>query len=103
MIKTIISIALYVITLTAHTHAERIYIDDEEFSAKSTSDYFDVHLGANLWIETNTIYRDGTGMYAQIDAANLAAYEKKWKCPYCYNLYPVGKACDNKDCPSKYK
>lgn len=30
-------------------------------------------------------------------------YQKTWKCPYCYQLWPVGTACQNKHCPSKYK
>jgi hypothetical protein len=30
-------------------------------------------------------------------------YEKRWKCPYCNRYWKIGQACQNADCPSKYK
>lgn len=85
--------------------AERMYIDEEQFSTKGDSFY--IHTGHNVWLETNTVHRDATGLYTFESNLNRSLtkmeYERKWKCPYCYMYWPVGKACANKDCPSKYK
>ena len=85
-----------------------MYIDDEELKAGDEAFY--IHVGNNVWLETNTLHRDGTGLFTYEynvcrypGIENKMEYVKKWKCPYCYRMYPVGKACDNKECPSKYK
>lgn len=52
------------------------------------------HIGYNVWTEENIIDKDSPGLYV---------YEKCWKCPYCFRFWPIGVACQNPDCPSKYK
>lgn len=87
---------------------DKMYVDDEEM--KTGSDAFYVHLGHNVWIQTNTVHRDKTGLYTyraciarSMVKSHNCAYQKSWKCPYCYSYWPVGTPCQNKDCPSKYK
>lgn len=89
--------------------SERVYIDDDDLSVKSDSFY--VHLGNNVWINTSSLYRDETGLFTYECSINGFpkknqlgfGYEKTWKCPYCYNYWPIGKPCGNKDCPSRYR
>lgn len=85
----------------------RIYIDDEEI--ESSEDSFYIHMGYNVWLNTNTIHRDISGLYTyersilKCSTAGIRLeYEKKWKCPYCFHYWPIGTACQNKDCPSRY-
>lgn len=89
-------------------HADdKMYVDEDEM--KSSHDAFHIHLGHNVWIQTNQLHRDKRGLFTY--RASIAksmknasyGYEKKWKCPYCYNYWPIGTPCQNKDCPSKYK
>lgn len=84
---------------------DRMYIDEKEMSADFDS--FHLHIGENIWLNTNTVHRDSTGLFSYecdiIKSDPSLEYEKKWKCPYCFNYWPIGKACQNKDCPSKYK
>lgn len=88
--------------------SDKVYIDEDEF--KSGEDAFYIHTGHNIWIHTNCVHRDETGMYTyecnlsrSLTQGPNCAYEKKWRCPYCHTYWPVGKACQNADCPSKYK
>lgn len=91
---------------------DKMYIDDEELCTKY-HDSFYIHLGHNVWVKTDTVHRDKTGMFcfesslcrsvSPIGKGYYAAYEKQWKCPYCYHYWPIGTSCQNKDCPSKYK
>jgi len=87
--------------------AEKIYIDEDEF--KTGQDAFYMHLGHNVWVHTNCVHRDQTGLYTYECSISKSmkgyqcAYEKTWKCPYCYNYWPIGTPCQNKDCPSRYK
>ena len=87
---------------------DKFYLDEEEM--KSSDDAFYIHLGNNVWIHTNSINKDKKGLYTyrasiarSMVQGKMAAYEKKWKCPYCYSYWPIGTPCQNKDCPSKYK
>lgn len=99
-----ISIACLVLSASIFA-SDRMYIDEDEF--RTTGDAFHIHLGNNMWIETSTVHRDSTGLYCYYSSVvreiHTLEYEKKWKCPYCYNYYPKGQPCTNKDCPSKYK
>jgi hypothetical protein len=86
---------------------DKVYIDEEEM--KGSEDSFYIHLGHNTWLHTNTVHRDSTGLYTYqasiakcMRGAKQVQYEKKWKCPYCYNYWPIGTACQNLDCPSRY-
>lgn len=88
--------------------SDKFYLDEDEM--QSSEDAFYIHLGNNVWIQTNSVNKDKKGLYTYRAAiartminGNAASYEKKWKCPYCYNYWPVGKSCQNKDCPSKYR
>ncbi len=90
---------------------DKMYIDADSFKANTQGDEFYIHVGNNVWLVTHSINRDATGMFAY--EANLSKslagpgykmeYERKWKCPYCYNYWPIGKPCGNPDCPSKYR
>ncbi len=86
---------------------EKMYLNEDEL--ESSQDGFHIHTGDNLWITTDTVTRDETGLYTyefnlktRSDDASKEI-EKKWKCPYCFNWWPEGKACANAKCPSKYK
>lgn len=88
--------------------SEKYYIEDSSIDMNALCESFNVHVGGNEWIETSTIYRDKTGTFTfQSDikpsVISVCEYEKKWKCPYCYSLYPIGRPCSKADCPSKYR
>lgn len=88
---------------------DRIYLDSDDFNSNEESDEFHIHIGENVWLVTNTIHRDSTGIFAFDSSVRRSIkdskreYERKWKCPYCYNYWPIGTACQKVDCPSKYK
>ena len=87
--------------------SDKIYINDDDLDHKQDS--FHIHVGHNVWIETDTIHRDSTGLYTfenrllRSKSSIKCEYNKKWKCPYCYTYWPIGTPCQNKDCPSKYR
>ncbi len=96
------------VSLPTFFPSERIQINTDEMEIDAKSDYFIIHIGNNEWIEADQIYRDERGVYtfeSHITPSffNLSAYEKKWKCPYCFNLYVIGNPCTKADCPSKYR
>lgn len=106
MLKKIFFLSL--MTMAALGNAsDKMYIDKQEFSMDG--DKFRIHIGHNVWLETDTVHNDKTGMYALYSSLhrsqgnNSYAYERTWKCPYCYSYWPIGKACQNEDCPSRYK
>lgn len=84
---------------------EKMYVDETEIKTDGCA--FRIHLGHNVWVKTNTMHKDITGLYTFEDNISLdpisIAHEKEWKCPYCYRYWPIGKPCGNKDCPSRYK
>jgi len=112
-IKAFILLSMLAISgLSAHQNLispKKIYIDEQEFATQG--DDFHIHMGNNIWLVTNTIHKDDTGLFAY--EANIRRsmtnngiereYVKKWKCPYCYMYWPIGKACQNEECPSRYK
>lgn len=53
-----------------------------------------IHLGSNQWID-----REDLNSEKNIQSG----YQNQWKCPYCYMYWPQGRACQNMNCPSKYK
>ncbi len=87
---------------------ERMYVEMEEVNSHQSS--FHVHIGNNLWIQTNSLHRDPSGLYTYENDISYAwdnetlqmAYEKMWKCPYCFNYWKIGQRCQNSSCPSKY-
>ncbi len=111
MVKIIIRLVMLSIAssgyLSACALSERLYIDEQEFTF--SDDCFHIHIGENVWLETDTVHRDGSGLYTlESDIFRSPSninmeYERKWKCPYCNKYWPIGQACGNKDCPSKYK
>lgn len=118
MLKRITSLGLFCMlalsSLSAYStpdSLEKMYIDDDEFTSKTEGDAFHIHIGNNVWLVTNTVHRDSTGLFAyecnlsrSLNTKGISMeYEKKWKCPYCYNYWPIGKPCGNANCPSKYK
>jgi hypothetical protein len=94
-------------SLCAINLKEKMYFDAEEFEADALGDAFHIHIGNNVWLETNSVHRDGSGMFAYQGSlrrlGHNAEYEKKWKCPYCYHYWPLGRGCGNSECPSRYK
>ena len=90
--------------------AEKIYIDADEFETSVDGEAFYIHTGNNVWLMTNTVHMDKSGLFTydytltrSLSANKDPQYEKKWKCPYCYQYWPIGKPCGNKDCASRYK
>lgn len=110
MLKKLIIISAVFLSSWCHVHAsERMYIDIDNLDY--SKDYFHIQVGNNVWIQTDTVHRDETGLYTyesniartMLSKGLTAEYQKTWKCPYCYNYWPVGKPCGNSDCPSKYQ
>jgi len=94
--------------MTDMSEGDKMYIDADEFSANTKGDAFHIHIGHNVWLVTNSVHRDSRGMFSyecnvrkNMKGVHLE-YEKTWKCPYCYNYWPLGIPCKNKDCPSRY-
>lgn len=89
--------------------SDKMYIDADDFETTTQGDAFHIHIGNNVWLVTNTIHMDTSGMFAFESNLSISTkggepqYEKKWKCPYCYQYWPIGKPCGNKDCASRYK
>ena len=84
----------------------KMYIDEDEFTTKG--DAFHVHIAHNVWLVTHTVHRDASGLFAyESDMKRsdgiVTEYERRWKCPYCYQYWPIGTACQNEECPSRYK
>lgn len=86
---------------------EKIYIDPDEFHSNIDGDEFHLHVGENVWLVTHTIHRDSTGMFAFESYLKKMKgereYQRSWKCPYCFNYWPIGTPCKKTDCPSKYR
>jgi len=114
MLKNKLKLLSYVLGISAflgfsalHATEERMYIDSNELDM--SHDTFHIHLGHNVWIETSAMHRDETGLYTFegniLNSRNSPKVEqqKMWKCPYCYHYWPIGTACQNSSCPSKYK
>jgi hypothetical protein len=85
--------------------SDKLYIAHEELDCHA--DAFHIHVGENLWIETNSIHRDVSGLYtfhsSILQDGTKCEYVKTWRCPYCNNYWPIGSPCKNPNCPSKYK
>ena len=65
------------------------------------------HIGNNIWMY------DGIDNGLELQSPQCSVYqsdyqpmefgdEKTWKCPYCHHYWPVGTACQNESCPSRY-
>jgi hypothetical protein len=107
MMKNLKTLALMSLMLLGALNAgDRMYIngDDLDFSQET----FRFHIGENIWLQTNTVHRDGSGLYTlesdihRSTGDSKIGYEKKWRCPYCNYYWPIGTKCQNPDCPSKY-
>lgn len=103
--KKILSLLLIACSLSAFTFPEKLYIDSKEMD--TSNDRFRIHLGHNEWVECNSMFRDETGLFTTeasiIRSGAKCEYQRTWKCPYCYNYWPIGTPCQNSGCPSKYK
>lgn len=103
MNKFIICFMLFISSLSA---TDKLYLDKQDMD--TSQDQFYIHVGNNEWIQSTALYSDETGMYT-LDChiikslGNKKSYASSWKCPYCYRYWPIGKSCENKDCPSRYK
>lgn len=88
-------------------YIDRMYIDENEFSVKVEADSFYVHLGNNEWVATHSVHRDEKGLFtyeSQVFKSGTSThFEKKWRCPYCYQFSSMGMACENRECPSHFK
>jgi len=103
--KKIICALLFLSTLAPLSAIvdEKMYIDTNELDMSKGR--FKIHVGHNHWIETKSIMHDQSGLYtleSNILKWDESGYVKEWKCPYCYNWWPVKTPCQNKDCPSTY-
>lgn len=82
-------------------YQEKLYFDSSDLEIIDSAIY--IHLENNL-IKTNVIRTDQQGFYIfGNDITNYAianGREKEWKCPYCNHWSPMGKKCQNKDCPT---
>jgi hypothetical protein len=99
-----LSIEAYMLPHMINPSPPKVYLNSDEVDL--SSNIYRIHIGQNIWIESSIIHCDQTGMYtfeSDILRSPSCDYEKKWKCPYCYEYWPIGKTCQNKDCPSKYK
>lgn len=88
---------ILILCFSTSCFAQKIYIESAEFDL----DTFHMHVGNNTWLETQSIYHDYNGLYTY--QRDIKEYQKKWKCPYCYMMWPQGQPCQNSDCPSRYK
>lgn len=92
--------------LSAFDMGEKVYIDSKEMDM--SRDRFKIHVGHNKWIETTSVSRDNRGLYtleSNIIRSTLnsqSEYEQEWRCPYCFNWWPMGKRCKNDKCPSTF-
>jgi hypothetical protein len=94
--KKLLFLCLCVANLGA---SDQIYIDSADLDIREDS--FFVHKGENIWIETQSVYTDDHGLY-YVENKKPKQMVKKWKCPYCFNYWPIGEKCKNAQCPSKY-
>lgn len=83
------------------THQAKLYFDANDLEIADNVIY--IHL-ENTWLETQVLRTDQQGLYIfQNDITNCgigSKGEKKWKCPYCYNWWPIGQRCKNSECPT---
>src|ERR1700676_5398232 len=103
-IKVYLFFFIMVISSLSALENDKIYIDEDDFS--NEKDAFHVHIGNNLWIKTNTVHRDCSGLFTyecniSMMSGMKAEYEKTWKCHYCYNYWPIGNPCGNPSFRSK--
>ena len=94
-------------SLSAFSAPDRYYIDENELDCSQAR--FKIHTGHNMWIETEALYSDNTGLYTMESQIlrhttrdGNVAYVRQWKCPYCHYMWDEGKPCSNPDCPSRY-
>jgi len=109
MLKIIYTLLMLFVCTSMHA-SEKMYFDELDLNVNVDDDFFYIHTSGNVWLETSTIHRDKTGAFTYVNSISKRAsiensmqFEKKWKCPYCFRLYPIGTPCSYKDCPSKYK
>ncbi len=99
--------AAFLSCITSMSATDKMYIDTKELNYDYNT--FRIHVGENNWIQTPTVHRDETGLYTfESDILKdiykpKMGYEKTWKCPYCFRYWPIGKSCQNSECPSKYR
>ena len=83
---------------------DKLYMGSESCRCKDSVHY--IHLGNNVWLVSNRIHRDEKGLFTYkknlSKGVKNSEYEKKWKCPYCHNYWPIETKCQNLKCPSKY-
>lgn len=82
--------------------AGKVYINEEDIDIGGNTIY--IHEGGNIWREAFSIESDSYGVYFvenEIPGKKMQQV-KKWKCPYCHMMWPIGVKCQNADCPSKY-
>jgi|GEM_PF-1619181 hypothetical protein len=99
------------VSLQASNLRDKMYISEKQLTV--SADEFHIHIGHNIWLVSNSIETDSSGLFVYENNLHHAIseypkgvrleYVKKWQCPYCHYYWPVGKPCDNEDCPSRYK
>lgn len=106
LIKAILASLMLISCAYASDTTDRVYIDEKELEIGE--DCFYIHTGENMWIKTQALTRDATGLYimetmSELDCPNEAGYVRHWKCPYCNYYWEEGKPCTNPKCPRLYK
>lgn len=99
--KKLVFLSLMLLTVLSAT--DKIYLDESELDFIQGKVRF--HQGNNVWLESLALRADKTGIFTleqDIVKTPQSAYERSWKCPYCYRHWPIGQRCQNPDCPSKY-
>ena len=86
---------LMIASLSANT---KMYVSEEDIEIGECAIW--VHRGGNMWEEALAISSEEHGVYFVEQPKGQQV--KKWKCPYCHMMWPIGKKCQNVDCPSKY-
>ena len=95
--KLLMLCLLFTSTMIAN---EKMYLNEDDI--KTTHDKFYLHQGSNVCLQTSTLHRDNQGLFTfesdlgkVKDDFSVWGYEKTWRCPYCNQHWPIGKACQN--------
>lgn len=102
---------LFICGFSSLLASNRIYFDVREMchddGIPKDESGFHIHVGGNIWLETDEIHKDATGFFTYTTSVQMMSgsqeYRRTWQCPYCHRHWEIGQACQNPDCPSKYR
>lgn len=93
-------------SLSALSISDSMNIDHEEYSKEMKGDPFHIHIGNNIWLVAKDMPPESSSSIFHLNDVEdpiFIGYEKKWRCPYCNNYYPMGKPCSDPTCPSRFR